>query len=140
MLYSAMRTTRAIDRLGGIWVAVVVNLAIALLPLSAQDNRDGIPVRQNQSTATARVQSAAWTSATGDETSITVTVRGHGAMSLSFDPSGSITAGNVTFECNTTAAGTFFSVLATRSDAYVSESGYALSGTKKLWQRSTAGY
>ena len=116
-------------------------LLLSVTALLAQDTRDGQPVRQSQSTATTRVQTAAWTSATGDETAISISVRGHGAISVSFDPSGSITGGNIVFECNTTAAGTYFSVLMTRSDSFTAESSFLLSGaTKKLWQRSTAGF
>lgn len=143
MQLSTMRTTNIecpLPRMLVFWL-VVTTIVFFVGHANAQDQRDGAPVRQSQSTATTRVQSATWTSATADETRISISVRGHGAISFSFDPTGSITGGSITFECNTTASGTYFSVLATRSDSFTAESSFALSGaTKKLWQRSTAGF
>lgn len=57
-----------------------------------------------------QASTAAWTSATGDETTLAIDIDGLATVALSINVSGTITAGNVTFEASDDNGTTWFSI------------------------------
>ena len=85
---------------------------------------------QSQTTA----QSAAWTSATSSDTALSLTVTNFSTAILSFNPSGSITGGTLSFEVSDDSGNNWYPTTAVRADSFTVETTFALNGaTKKLW-------
>lgn len=84
---------------------------------------------------------AAWTNATANNTALSIDVKNYGAVALSFNPSGLITAGSINFEASDDEGVTWYPVRVSRSDTVKIETALALNGeTLKLWTCNVHGF
>ena len=91
--------------------------------------------------AMAYTVSAAWTSASAVDSTLQLTLDPHqSAVSVEFAPTGTITAGSITFEVSRNGT-TWYPVLSSRGDSLQTESTFSLNGaTKKAWRVPAAGF
>lgn len=94
-------------------------------------------IKAYQSPAT----TAAWTSATASDTVISMVVSNYGTVELTFNPSGSITAGQLNFEVSDDGGTNWYPIGGERVDVNVVELVFSLNGTtKKAWQFNIAAF
>jgi len=81
---------------------------------------------------------ASWSSATAANTALTVNTAGYDTVVVTFVPTGTITAGHVSFQIYDGV--NWLPVKAARTESYNTESGYALTGATRAWQVPVGGF
>ena len=85
-------------------------------------------------------QSAAWTSATAQDTTITVISQGYSTVAISVQATSTMTAGTLNFEASNDNGSTYpFALACARVDSSAIETTFALSVTNQAWQCSGSG-
>lgn len=79
---------------------------------------------------------AAWTSATGANTTVSLTVTNYGSVSASLNTSGTVTGGVVTFEASDDAGTTWYAIAFARAESFTVDTTYTVTGGNRLWSSS----
>lgn len=82
---------------------------------------------------------AAWTSATSNNTALTLAVTGYNSVAVGLNPTGTFTAGTITFEASYDGS-VWYPIAGIRLDAQIAETSYAIvASTPRVWQFNVAG-
>ncbi len=76
---------------------------------------------------------ASWTSATSVNTALSLMVTNYSSALVTFNPSGTITAGVITFEVSDDGGTTWFGIQAARLNSFTADLTYNLSGLIQAW-------
>lgn len=116
---------------------------IALVGLIALET-PSLYAQTQVNSAQSSAQTAAWTSATGNNTAISATVANMSVVEASFNVTGgTITAGGIVFEASDDGGTTWYAVYATAANAAppaTPVTSFTLTGSNQLWQVDVAGY
>lgn len=84
---------------------------------------------------------AAWTSATSIDTTLSVPTSGMGLTTITLNPTSTFTGGTLNFEASDDAGTTWYGVAPTRFDSYTSDNTYVIAAsTKRSWSVNVAGF
>lgn len=84
---------------------------------------------------------AAWTSATGSDTALSLSVVGMAVVAFTLNPTTTFTAGAINFEASDDGGTTWYPIALRRVDSGVTETSYTIVASQKVaWQGDVSGY